>query len=382
MKKICFITTISFTLKSFILETAKYLHLKGGYNITFICNNDEDFKNSLPNYINFIPVSMKRGIGFDGISAIFKLYNIFKTENFDIIQYSTPNASLYCSIASLIAGNKIRIYHLMGLRFETETGCKKKLLYLLEKLTCKLSSHIECVSKSCLDFSCQLKLFNNSEAKVIWNGSTGGVDLDRFDFSKKQIYNRHIRNKFCIDENIIIFGFVGRITKDKGINEILAAYKKLNQNYKNTKLFLIGGFEEKENLDENLLSWATDSSSVIFSGGFVDNVEEYFSALDIFVFPSYREGFGNVVIEAEAMGCPVIVSNITGPIDAMVENQTGLIVNKADVEDLYNKMLFLYENSEIRKKMSIEAMKYARENFDSKILFEKILEDRDELLKK
>ena len=110
MKKICFITTVSLTMKAFVLESAKYLHNKGGYDVTLICNNDEEFAKTLPDYINFIPVSMARGLDFSAIASVIQLIKIFKKEKFDVIQYSTPNASLYASIAGFLTRIKNRRY--------------------------------------------------------------------------------------------------------------------------------------------------------------------------------------------------------------------------------------------------------------------------------
>ena len=135
MKKICFITTISSTMKNFILKTAKYLHKEGDYDITFICNSDDEFEKILPKYIKYIPVNMKRGVKLGAVKATYEIYKIFKKEKFDCIQYSTPNAALYASIAGKLANIKVRLYCQWGIRYVGfEKGVKRRIFKMLEKI--------------------------------------------------------------------------------------------------------------------------------------------------------------------------------------------------------------------------------------------------------
>ena len=195
MKKICYITTVSTTIKSFIIDSAKYMHKKGKYDITFMCNPDDKFEVELPEYIHFIPVKMKRGIGFDGLNVIMQLYKIFKKEKFDLIQYSTPNASLYSSIAGKLAKIKVRLYCQWGIRYVGFTGVKREIFKILEKITCKNSTWIEPDSFGNLKFSYKEKLYTDKKSSVIWNGSAGGVNLEKFDITKKEIWRKEIQYK-------------------------------------------------------------------------------------------------------------------------------------------------------------------------------------------
>ena len=126
MKKVCFITTISATLNSFVLDTAQYLHKNGEYDITFICNYDKNFAETLPEYIHFIPISMQRGVNFKGFASIKKFIKIFKENQFDYIQYSTPNASLYASIAAKLAKMPVRLYAQWGIRYVGASGMSRR----------------------------------------------------------------------------------------------------------------------------------------------------------------------------------------------------------------------------------------------------------------
>ena len=372
MKKVCLITTVPGTMKSFVLNFVKYLYDKTNWDITLICDYEEEFKNMVPDYIHYIPVSMKRGISIAGVKAMLEMKRIFKKEKFDFVQYSTPNAAFYASIASKLAGMKIRHYHLMGLRYLGAHGFSRFILKTIEKISCKLSTSIECVSKSNLELGVSEGLFEANKASVVWNGSSGGVDLERFDINKREEWRNKIRTEYDISDDERIIGFVGRITRDKGINELLEAFFKIDAD---ARLMIIGRKEGIETLNQQLWEKAKTSDKIIFVDT-VTNIEEYYPALDVLILPSYREGFGNVIIEAEAMGVPVIVSNIPGPVDAMENGKTGLVVKKADSESLTQAMIKIFEDEQAYKQMAENAHLFVEENFEQNKLFEKIYESR------
>ena len=204
MKKICYVTTISATLSSFVVGTAKYIHENTDWDITFICDCDEEFAKSLPDYIHYIPVPMKRGISVAGIKAMFQMKKIFQKEKFDIIQYSTPNASLYASIAGKLAKVPVRLYCQWGMVFVGFQGIKRWIFKQEEKFVCKLSTWIEPDSKSNLEFAHLEGLYPENKGSVIWNGSASGVSLEKFDISKKQEYRQKIRSEYSIHEYGIV----------------------------------------------------------------------------------------------------------------------------------------------------------------------------------
>ncbi|MCI5616930.1 MAG: glycosyltransferase family 1 protein, partial [Ruminococcus sp.] len=185
MKKICYVTTISLTLKSFVIQSAKYLKENTDWDIVMICDNDDEFQDVLPEGIRYIPVSMKRGLNFDGMSVIRKLVKIFKEEKFDLVQYSTPNASLYVSIAAKIAKVPVRLYCQWGMVYVGFSGIKRKIFKCIEKFVCKNSTEIEPDSYGNLDFAHKEGLYPKNKGRVIWNGSACGVDLSKFDISRK-----------------------------------------------------------------------------------------------------------------------------------------------------------------------------------------------------
>lgn len=374
MTKICYVVTVSLTIHAFFIPQLKYL-ADYGFDVSVICTPDETIKDALGEKITYIPLDIPRGISiFGSLKAIRELRRIFQKEQFDIIQYSTPNAALYASIAAKQSGCQVRNYHLMGLRYLGASGFSRFLLKSIEKIACNNSTAIECVSKSNMELGIQEGLFPREKATVVWNGSSGGVDLKKFDYTKRQQWRREVRRELGYREDAFVYGFVGRITRDKGINELLNAYFQLDTD---AKLLLVGPMEDTHALDAGLMEKAQNHAGVQFHNT-VSDIERYFSAMDVLVLPSYREGFGNVVIEAGAMGTPAIVSDIPGPTDTVDRDKTALVVPAKDAGTLAEAMKRIRELDFIA--MGQCAAQFAKDRFDSDVLCEKILERKRMLL--
>lgn len=378
MKKLCFITTIPLTLNAFVLKTAIYLHEHTDWDISFICDYDMEFADSLPEYIHYYPIPMKRGISINGIGAMLKMRKIFQKEKFDLIQYSTPNASFYAALAGKMTGIPVRLYCQWGIAYVGFRGIKRFIFKILEKIVCNLSTWIEPDSESNLTFAHSEKLYPKSKGSVIWNGSACGIDLDKFDYQRKLEYRNEIRKKYGISSDAFVYGFVGRITRDKGVNELLEAYREVDSN---TYLLMVGPEEVDSTINAELYNWSLDNKKIIYTG-YTSEVEKYLAAMDCYILPSYREGFGMSTIEAEAMGVPVIVTDIPGPIDAMEENKTGIIVKKADAASLKCAMELLYKEKEQRIIMGQHGIEFVKNRFEQKQLFRYIYEDRCSLMQK
>lgn len=370
--KICYIVTVPITIRAFFIPQLKYL-AENGFDVSVVCSKDDFLQRELGEKITYHPMEIPRGMSLLGsIKAIYHLIQYFKKEKFDLIQYSTPNAAMYASIAGRLTKIKVRNYHLMGFRFFGANGIPKRILKAMEVIICSNSTHIECVSKSNLELGINEKIFEKDKAAIVWNGSSGGVDLKRFDYSKRLAYRKEIRLRFGISKDDFVFGFVGRITRDKGINEILEAFSSI----KNAKLLMVGNVEEEELLNSVLYQNSLCDPNIVYTGLVLD-VEKYYAAVDVLLLPSYREGFGNVVIEAAAMGTPAIVSNIPGPVDAIEIGETALVVNTKDVESLLKAMRKILTMDYIG--MGRQAEQFAREKFDSIVLCRKILERKEKM---
>lgn len=373
MKKICYVVSIPETIRAFFIPQLEFLE-EQGYSVSVICSPDDAIQKQLGSKIRFLPVEIPRGVSIRGsIKAIGQLILIFFREKFDLIQYSTPNAAFYASIAARITGCKIRNYHLMGYRYLGASGMGRMILKWIEKIACRNSTSIECVSKSNLEIGVNERIFEKRKATVVWNGSTGGVDLERFDVEKRFEYRKEIRGKYGLSDDDFVFGFVGRITKDKGINETLEAFSKM----KGIKLMMIGSEEATETLNQALYQQSLQNPDIIYTGNVVD-VEKYYAALDVLLLPSYREGFGNVVIEAAAMGTPAIVSDIPGPVDAIQNGVTALVVEPKSPQSLLDGMTKIRCLDYV--KMGIDAHQFVSANFDSAELCKRILWRKKQLL--
>ena len=377
MKKICYITTKVTTLDSFVFPLLDTILEKTDWKISVICDDEAAAYGMVPKGIDYFPVSMERGISLTGIKAMLQMYRIFKREKFDLIQYSTPNAALYASLAGWLAHVPVRLYCQWGMAYVGMSGFNRKIFKLEEKLVCALSTWIEPDSKSNLEFAHKEGLYPTNKGSVVGCGSASGINLSKFDCSQKEKYRKDIRETFGIGADTYVFGYVGRITRDKGMNELFQAFQRLLSCQKDIVLLMVGGLENEGLLDQNLLKWAQNSERIIFTGEVTD-VEKYLSAMDCFILPSYREGFGMGTIEAEAMEVPVIVTDIPGPIDAMVPNVTGKTVKKKDVDSLYNAMV------QIRELACADYGKAGRvfveRSFEQQHLIELIIEDRKRLL--
>lgn len=379
MKKICFVTTIYGTYKAFIWNFASYLHNTGEYEIYLICKEEEQIKTHLQDFVHYIPVKMERGISLSAFTSIKEMISVFKKYKFDIVQYSTPNASFYASIASKIAKIPVRLYALWGIRYMGFEGWRRVLFKTLEKITCKLSTYVEVESDNLRNFSLKEGLFSQDKSCVVWNGSASGVDFTKFDISSKEQWRKEIRTELNITDEEVVFSYAARLTADKGLNELLEAFFNLKEKYDNIRLIIMGGMDDEASLNAELMDKAEKSSKVIITGS-VPDVEKYFSATDVFVSPSYREGFGLVVIEAESMGLPAIVSNVPGQIDAIVPEKTGLPCEVKDVQSLQKQMEVLINDKEQRTYLGNNARKFVEDNFEQQKLFEHLKKHKDDLI--
>ena len=375
--KICFITTAYGTISSFVLPVIPYLHEHTDWDISVICTQPPAEENQLPDYVHYFPVEMKRGISIAGIKACKEIKKIFMREKFDFIQYSTPNASLYASLAGKAAKIPMRLYCQWGLVYVGMSGLKRKLFRMEERYVCHLSTWVEPDSHGNLDFSHDEKLYPLNKGSVVGHGSAIGVDFNKFDITKKQEYRNAIRKKYNIPQDAFVFVFVGRVHKDKGIDELIEAYKN-DFAGKDNRLILVGREELTERLNQELFLWSKNADDVIYTGE-VNNVEQFLAASDCFVMPSYREGFGMGTIEAEAMGLPVVVTDIPGPREAMIDGKTGFLARVKDVSSLRTAMKRVREMN--TENMGNAGYNFVEENFERNNLMRLILEDRIKLAK-
>lgn len=381
MKKVCMITTVSLTLKVFVVETAKYLHKQCGYDVTLICDNDEEFKISLPNYIHYIPVHMARGVDISGIKSIVDFIKIFRNEKFDMVQYSTPNAACYASIAARIAKVPVRLYCQWGIRYVGMDGVSRKIFKVIEKVVCRNSTDIRAVSPMNKAFAVSEGLYPEERAIVVGKGGTIGVDMQRYEISKKTCYRSAIRNQYGISDEAFVYGFAGRVSVDKGFTELLAAFRKITESESDAKLLIVGSMEDNCDVPADILEWARKSEQVVMTG-MVDGAKmnEYYSAMDVLVHPTYREGFGMVLQEAGALGIAMITTKIPGASEVMEDGISCVLVEPKNIYDLVGAMKMLIADRRRTKEIGQAAYERTKQYYDRLIMLKNQKADYEKLL--
>ena len=381
MKKICFVTTVSVTMKSFVLETAKHLHNECGYDVTLICSPDEAFQKSLPEYIHFIPVEMVRGVSLSGVASMLKLAKIFKRERFDLIEYMTPNASFYSSMAGFLSGTKLRIYSQCGIRYVSFSGFKRTVFKTVEKLTCAFSTHVKGQSPKNMQFAIDEGLCKADKISVIGIGGTIGVELDKcraFDHAQKRA---ELREKYGIPENAFVYGYVGRVNADKGINELVEAFKIVSEAKKDAYLVLVGMLDDANPISEENLVYAKERENIVLTGNVpASEVYHHMAMFDVLTHPTYREGYGKVLQEAMGVGVPIITTNVPGPSEVIEDGVSGILCEVKNPQDLADKMKLLYENDSMRESFSAAGLERAEKYFDRPIMLNNILVDMNGIL--
>lgn len=383
MKKICIITTmwssITNWIKPFLNEYNNHQ-----IDVTIVCNMDKEYEEKLKEEFPFVytkRIPFPRGIKlFGSLKSIIQLKKFFKNEKFDLVQYSTPNASFYASWAAKACRVPVRLYCQWGMVYITQKGIKRKIFKWMEKTICKKSTMIQPDSFGNLEFCIKEGFYDTSNSCVIWNGSAKGLDLRLYDISKKEDYKREIKEKYSISEKEVVIGFVGRLGREKGCNELFYVFRNIKKDYPNAKLLFVGPIEKEETIEAELLEYFKTCDDIIKTGR-VSDVQKYFSAMDIFVLPSYREGFGMSVVEASAMGVPVVATKYPGPSGGMIDGVTGIAVDIKDSVGLEKAIRFLLSNKDKAMGMGKAGRDYVVESFDYEIFKQKYIDNRLSLLK-
>ena len=379
--KICGITTRAATSRV-MLDNFSFL-IQNGYKAYIVCEHDARLQKELEERkIEYIPIKIKSGIvgPCEVLKNIYVMYQIFRRENFDIIQYASSNASLYACIAGYFARIQKRILPQWGLTYLGFSGIKRSIFKLLEKLTCALSTNIQPDSHTNMRYAISEKLYDKEKANVIWNGSACGLNLNRFDITKKEQWRYEIRKELKIEDNAKVYGFIGRVVRDKGINELLEAFNIFTYTNEAKYLVVLGPLDGLDEIHPDLVKKSQSNDKIIFTGPRKD-INKCYAALDFVVMPSYREGFSMVLLESAAMAIPVISSNINGSTDFVIENMTGLLFDVKSTNALVEALDKSYLLSSLDyKKLSSGAYEKAIVEFNQEDFNKYYLKDRNYLL--
>jgi len=373
MPKILRISTVPSSLNILLKGQLKFLNRY--FEITAVSGSGIDLKEVQKREdVNIHVIEMQRQISpFKDLVSLIKLYTYFRKVKPELIHSITPKAGLLSMLAGKLAGVPVRIHTFTGLVFPYKTGIMQKLLITMDKLLCYCATDIFPEGKGVMN---DLIKFNITDKplKIIANGNVNGIDLDFFDpdvisYSQKQT----LKTALSIKEDDFVFLFVGRLVRDKGINELVRAFNQLNSEVDNIKLLLVGPFEEE--LDPILTETkrSIEENSNIISVGFQKDVRPYFAISDIFVFPSYREGFPNVVLQSLAMNVPAIVTDISGSNEIINKHINGMIVDVKNELQLLEAMCEIYKNPAFLEKL-IKNSRISVRKFGNKLVWEEIKE--------
>jgi glycosyltransferase involved in cell wall biosynthesis len=365
-----------------ILLKDQLAFLNDYYDVVAISGQDIHLENiANRERVKTISVEFKRNISVihDFISLI-KLYKVLKFEKPLIIHSITPKAGLLSMIAAYFAKVPIRIHTFTGLVFPSKTGFLKFLLINLDKILCLFATHIIPEGNGVKNDLLKYKI-TNKPLKIIANGNVNGINLDYFDpnlysFQKKVSLKKSL---FILDTDFV-FIYIGRLVADKGINELIHAFNNLKN--KNVKLLLIGDFEEAlDPLFSSTLKLINTNNAII-SVGFQDDVRPYFSIANALVFPSYREGFPNVVLQASAMNLPCIVTNINGCNEIIQDGLNGIIIEPKCQNEILKAMNLVLDNPEFLAKLTTNARLSIVSRFSQELVWQELLKNYQSIEKK
>ena len=382
MKKICSISTLPASIKSFMLGNLQYVS-EHGYESYCISSPGDVLNKEMLGNVAYIPITeMKWGVmsPWAFYKCVRRLYKIFKKEKFDIIQYATSNAALCASIAGWFARVPVRINLQWGISYPVYKGWKRWLFYLSHKLTCRLSTCVQPDSKGNLIFSINEDLYPASKGMVLYNGSACGVDLGKYDIGRRAEWKEEVCKEFHIEKYKFVFGYVGRVVVEKGINELLEAF--INLNKEDACLMIVGPLDDVGRLNQNLYEEAKKRKNIIFVGP-VSNAAKYYAAFNFMMLPSYQEGFGMTILEAAGVGTPSIITNIKGPTELVKDGVNGFVCDVKSVSSLQATMQKAYElTKDEYDRIADNAYKIAVRDFNSETFKKLFLENRDYLLEK
>jgi glycosyltransferase involved in cell wall biosynthesis len=330
---------------------------------------------------DFKPLVIERDISpWSDVLSLLQLIRLFRREKFDIVHSNTPKAGLLCAIAGKLCGVPIRLHTFTGQTWVTMNGLKRCILKFCDKIIAGLNTYCYADSPSQRDFLIEKKIIQTEKIKVLGGGSLAGVDTLRFNEAKFSMLEKaHIRASLQIREDELVLLFLGRITREKGIFELIETVGQILNDHLNITLLMAGPFEQGIEVEVKAYAKEQCKEKAIFSG-FCVQPEKFIAIADLLCLPSYREGFGTVVIEAAAMGVPAVGSRIYGLTDAIVDGETGLLVEPKRVEELKEALLKLICDHELRHKMGQNAKSRAITEFDSKKFGLLLVQDYEKLL--
>ena len=370
------ITTVPLSLEK--LLSGQLHFMSSFYNVIAVSSDKERLERyGESEKVAVFPLEMTRKITpLRDVFAVLKLYFFLKKTKPFIVHTHTPKAGIVGMLASKLAGIPNRLHTVAGMPLLEQAGFKRMVLNFVEKLTYSCATKVYPNSFKLRDIIIKNEYCPPTKLKVLANGSSNGIDTSYFDtthFSEDQ--KSSLKQDLGIKSSDFVFIFVGRIVSDKGINELISAFSEIQEYKMDLKLLLVGPYEQElDPLKEETLNQINGNKSII-ALGYQNEVRPYFAISDCLVFPSYREGFPNVVMQAGAMGLPCIVSDINGCNEIIEDTKNGYIIPVRDKEAVKEALIRILENKEEYSKMQQNAREMIVSRFDQKTMWESILQE-------
>lgn len=380
MKKLIRTSTIPLSMD--VLLKGQLSFLNDHFEVIAVSGEDEHLETVRNREkVRTVPIEMQRNISpFKDLKSLFQLYKLFKEEKPQIVHSITPKAGLLSMLAAKFAGVPVRIHMFTGLIFPTKTGIIQKVLIRMDKLLCWAATDIipegNGVKQDLINYKITKKPLN-----ILANGNVNGINTSHFSPVLYDDQQRNaLRQELNIHEDDFVFVFVGRLVSDKGINELMEAFKEIDKVHQNAKLLLVGFLEEElDPLKPETMQELEANPNIIFVG-YQNDVRPYFAISNALAFPSYREGFPNVVMQAGAMGLPSIVSDINGCNEIIKEEENGLIIPVKNSDAIRNAMDRLLNDNKLYNQLRANSREMIVNRFEQAKLWEALLEEYKTLL--
>lgn len=368
--RICFLSGISSVVVHFYGDLLKTLRDQGA-DLCVVSSDDERLqKFSAETNCPVFPVTITRKMTPIGdVRACLKIFRFFRKSRFDLLHVHTPKGGVIGLVAAFLARLPVRVYTIHGLPMETASGMSRRVLWLMEKLSCSLATRVLAVSESLREKVIQEKLCPPHKISVLGSGTACGIEIERFCLNDDVIRaGRDVRRRLEIPDTGIVVGFVGRMTPDKGVETLIDAFLRLEQQRPDVWLLLAGPLDKvRGTFAPALLETIAEHPRIKAVLEHVDPAL-YFAAMDIVTLPSRREGFGLTLLEAGAMQRPVVATRVTGCVDAVVDGRTGFLVPPDSPEAFAEAITTLLESNELRDAFGMTAKKRVLEKFSRKDL--------------
>lgn len=363
-KRLCFIVSSPMTVNAFLLQPIK--RLSEYYDIYLILNlNTTDTLDKLGNAVTVLPVRIDRKISMlRDLCALWVIFRLCRHYKFNVVHSVTPKAGLLAMFAAALARVDIRIHTFTGQVWAAKSGLSRYILKNFDKLIGHVCTNILVDSPSQRQFLLDEGVITQEKSGVLQKGSISGVDIKRF--KPDSSARLRIREDMQIASESIVFLFIGRLNRDKGVLDLAVAFSNVARKHANVRLLMVG--VDEANLLGEIQRITSNCENKVKFIEFTPVPEEYMAASDVLCLPSYREGFGNVIIEAAAVGLPTIGSKIYGITDAIVDGETGLLFEARDVAALESCMENIVNDNQLRINLGMAAHKRVCEDFSSQKL--------------